>query len=135
MELRDINIYPNETVLEQVLGPAYEAYQQLIELFQKHQMTYEWRYYKDSKAWLCKVEKKKKTIVWASAWNEYIQASIYFPLTLVDKILELDIDEGLKEKINNTANAGKLKPCIFEIRSKEILNDFEKVMELKLSLK
>jgi hypothetical protein len=132
IELRDENIYPDETVLSKILGQSYKAYTALLELFQKYELNYEWRYYRDGKAWLCKVQKKKKTIVWMSAWKGYMQATIYFPLRLLENVLELEISEELKEKITNTKNVGKSIPCIFEVRSNEILVDFEKVMEFKI---
>lgn len=135
IELRDADVYPDEIVLNKVLGQSYTVYKNLLELFQKHQMDYEWRYYNDGKAWLCKVQKKKKTIVWMSAWKGFMQATIYFPLTLLEKVLALEITKEVKEKIINTKNVGKSKPCIFEVGSNEILVDFEKVMEFKISCK
>lgn len=135
IELRDANVYPDEAVLRKVLGQSYSAYENLLELFQKYQLEYEWRYYNDGKTWLCKVQRKKKTIVWMSAWDGFMQATIYFPVALLDKVLALDINEELKEKIIHTNNVGKSKPCIFEIRSDEIPIDFEKVMEYKIACK
>lgn len=135
IELRDANVYPDEAVLRKVLGQSYSAYENLLELFQKYQLEYEWRYYNDGKTWLCKVQRKKKTIVWMSAWDGFMQATIYFPVALLDKVLALDINEELKEKIIHTNTVGKSKPCIFEIRSDEILIDFEKVMEYKITCK
>jgi len=135
IELRDENIYPDEIVLNSILGQSYESYLELLELFQKYEMNYEWLYYHDGKAWLCKVQKKKRTIVWMSVWKNYIQATIYFPLKLLDTVLALDISETTKDKIVSTNNVGKSKPCIFEIRSKEALVDFEKVMKLKIASK
>lgn len=133
IELRDENTYPDEIVLSNILGQAYSVYMSLLELFQKYEMNFEWRYYHDGKAWLCKVQKKKKTIVWMSAWKGFMQATIYFPLECVEKVLALEITEELKAKIVNTKNVGKSKPCIFEIRSNEILIDFEKVMKIKMA--
>jgi len=135
IELREENIYPDEMVLRSILGQSYKIYVDLLELFQKNEMNYEWRYYHDGKAWLCKVQKKKKTVVWMSAWKGFVQATIYFPLKFLESVLALDISEKTKEKITNTKNVGKSKPCIFEIRSKEILTDFEKVMNLKVVIK
>ncbi len=133
IELKDEGIYPDEIVLRRILGQSFNAYQKLLELFQKHGMNYEWRYYHDGKAWLCKVQKKKKTIVWMSAWKGFMQATVYFPLKSFEQVLVLEITEGLKEKFSNTKNVGKSKPCIFEVQSNEILMDFEKVMELKIA--
>ena len=95
-------------------------------------MNSEWRYYNDGKAWLCKVQYKKRTIVWMSAWKGYMQATIYFSEKYINKIYGLDISEEAKEKIKSTKNTGKSKPCIFEIRSKAVLNDFSQLMQFKL---
>ena len=133
IELKDENIYPDESVLSEILGQSYNAYRDLIKLFDKLEMNYEWRYYRDGKAWLCKVQKKKKTIVWMSAWRGYMQATIYFPHRFLESVLSLKITEESKEKITNTKDVGKSKPCIFQIRSKEVLVDFEKVMNFKMN--
>ncbi|MBT8178301.1 MAG: DUF3788 family protein [Eudoraea sp.] len=84
---------------------------------------------------MCKVQKKKKTIVWMSAWKGYMLATFYFPVRLLDEILALDIQKELKEKIVATKNVGKSKPCTFEIRDQQVLVDFEKVMQLKIKAK
>ena len=135
IQLRDEKVYPDSHVLQTVLSDSYNAYLHLTELFDKHEMTFEWRYYHDGKAWLCKVQKKKRTIIWMSAWKGYIQASIYFPQKHIDKVYELNISETQKNKIRLTKDVGRLKPCIFEIRDQQIINDFEKVVHLKLECK
>jgi len=135
IELRDEKIYPDHKVLSSILGQSYKVYMDLLDLYDKYEMDYTWRYYRDGKAWLCKVQKKKKTIVWMSAWKNYMQATIYFPERLLNRVLELDIKDDLREKIRSTKSVGKSKPCIFEIREEEILFDFEKVMKLKIESK
>ncbi|HMA64672.1 MAG TPA: DUF3788 family protein, partial [Chitinispirillaceae bacterium] len=86
IELRDVNNYPDDTVLKSILKESFISYRKLLELFTTHDMTYEWRYYHDGKAWLCKVQKKKKTIIWMSAWKGFIQATIYFPEKYIDPV-------------------------------------------------
>lgn len=135
IQLKDENIYPDNEVLQCVLGKSFEVYMKLLDLFKSNELVYEWRYYKDGKAWLCKVQKKKKTIVWMSAWEGFLMATIYFPLRLLNDIMELDISDNLKENILKTKNVGKSKPCTFEIREQNLLADFEKVMQLKVKCK
>lgn len=135
LELRDETKYPDNEVLRAVLGKSFELYLNLLDLYKSHELVYEWRFYKDGKAWLCKVQKKKKTIVWMSVWKEYIQVAIYFPVRLLDEVLELDISEEQKGKIVNTKDVGKSKPCIFDINEQNDLVDFEKVMQLKIKSK
>ena len=66
IELKDESVYPEEQVLKSILGESYNAYCELLKLYDDNNMVYEWRYYKDGKAWLCKVQLKKKTIVWTT---------------------------------------------------------------------
>ncbi len=135
IELTDENTFPNESVLKRVLGRSYSAYLELLKLFDNNDLALEWRYYRDGKAWLCKVQKRKRTIVWMSAWKGYMQAAIYLPERYIEDIFKLSISEDTKNKIMKTKNVGKSKPCIFEIKNKKALRDFEKVMKFKIQTK
>ncbi len=135
IELRDENVYPDEKILRKVLNISYESYVRLLDLFTKNELSYEWRYYRDGKAWLCKVQMRKRTIVWISAWNGFLLATIYFPEKYLEKVYDLAISEEVKIKIKSTKYVGKLKPCIFEIRDLTKLNDFSKIMKLKIECK
>ena len=134
VELRDPNKYPDEAILQSILGDSYLAYKALLELYDTMGMVYEWKYYTDGKAWLCKVQKKKKTVIWMSAWKEYMQATIYIHDKDIEKFKSLDIREEVKERIVSAKKVGKSLPCMFEIRDQEILKDIEKVALLKISL-
>jgi hypothetical protein len=134
IELTDEKTYPDEKVLQGILGKSYAAYTCLIELFDNHEMSHEWRYYRDGKAWLCKVQKKKRTIVWMSAWKGYMQATVYIPHKYLKQVYKLDISDKAKDKIKRTKNVGKSKPCIFEILNKKVIKDLEKVMLFKNEL-
>lgn len=135
IELTDEKIYPDEKVLQGILGKSYAAYTLLIELFNSHEMVHEWRYYCDGKAWLCKVQKKKRTIVWMSAWKGYMKATVYIPQKYLRQVYKLDISDKTKDKIKQTKNVGKSKPCIFEILNKKVIKDLEKVMLFKIDCK
>lgn len=135
LELLDEEIYPDTEVLRGVLEDSYGAFVDIMDLFHSKDLTHEWRFYKDGKAWLCKVQKKKRTIVWMSVWRGFFKATIYFPLRLLDKVMELDLKEETKQSIDSTKNVGKSKPCTFEIRSPEILGEFQKIMDLKIHTK
>jgi hypothetical protein len=135
IELHDASVYPDESVLRKVLGPSYGAYCSLLKLYEDNGLEAEWRYYLDGKAWLCKVQRKGKTIVWMSAWKDYMQATIYFPERHIEGICSLDIAPATRDRILSTKNTGKSKPCIFEIRDDAVLKDFNTVLQLKLIAK
>lgn len=132
IELKDASLYPDESVLRKVLGDSFPAYRELLKLYEANALVPEWRYYKDGKAWLCKVQQKGRTIVWMSAWRGYMQATVYLPSRLAEGVYGLDIGEERKNRIRETRNTGASKPCVFEIRDSEALEDFEKVMRYKM---
>ncbi len=134
-QLCDETVYPDEKVLSALFGDGYPAYRELIKLYDANEMEYTWRYYHDGKAWLCKVQKKKRTIVWMSAWRGFIKATIYLPEKYIDAIYRLEISEARKQKIRDTKNTGTSKPCIFEIRNTDTLEEFKKVMQFKIATK
>lgn len=78
--LRDPDVEPTDKVIEDSLGKdAYEIYKTLIEVITgKYKLAYEWRFYKDGNAWLCKVTNKKKTVFWLSLWEIFIKTGFYF---------------------------------------------------------
>lgn len=98
-------------------------------------MSHEWRYYKDGKSWLCKVQKKARTIVWMSAWKGFLKAAIYIPERFLDDILCLPISTETRNAISCTENIGKSRPCVFEIRDDGALPDLQTVMDFKLKAK
>jgi len=104
-------------------------------LFEENQLTHGWRFYKDGKMWLNKVQKKDKTIVWMSAWRGYAQATIYFAEKYMDQVYALDISEERKDIIRQTKNTGKSKPCTFVVKSTDILGDFNTLMQFKFKAK
>jgi hypothetical protein len=134
-ELCDPNTYPSDSVLEGILGASYGAYQELLKRYERSGLNAEWRYYKDGKAWLCKVHVKSRTIVWMSAWKGYMQATIYIPEKHIPGIYGLPVSRETLERITAAANTGKSKPCTFRITGEDVLDDFECVMQFKLAAK
>lgn len=135
LELRDENQYPSDDTLRAILNESFLSYKKLLEIYDAYDLNYEWRYYHDGKAWLCKVQKKKRTIVWMSAWKGYMQAALYLPEKYINQVFDLDISEEMKENFRSTKHVGKSKPFIFIVREESILKDFETVMKYKLGCK
>ena len=135
IELKDPSVYPDDATLKRILGPSYGAYRELLELYKENGLEYQWRYYTDGKVWLCKVFSRRRTAVWMSAWKGYMQATIYLPEKHSDGVYALDIDEHTRERIRGTKKVGRSTPCIFEVRSADVLRDFDVVLQYKLRLK
>jgi hypothetical protein len=135
--LKDPEQFPDEATLKIVLGSSYEAFEALMEIITKpeYSLVAQWNYYNDGKAWLCKVQYKKKTVFWLSAWDRFFKTTFYFTLKNCSGIIELDIDEKIKEDFGSNKSIGKLMPLTMEIQNKEQISDLIKIIGYKKSLK
>lgn len=133
VELRDESIYPDEAVLARVLGPSFPNYRRLLELFGRSGLAVEWRYYRDGKAWLCKVQLKTRTIAWMSAWPSFMKATVYFPEKHSAGVFDLPLAEETKARIRDTKKVGKSMPCTFDIAADTALEDIAAVIDYKIA--
>lgn len=135
--LKDPQIFPDEKVLKSAMGNSYKAYEEMIKIITgaEYGLIPQWNYYKDGKAWLCKVGFKKKTVFWLSVWEGYFKAGFYFVERHCPGVLELDIDKSIKEEFKSKKPFGTLFPLAIEMRRKEQVSDLLKVIDYKKSLK
>ena len=132
--LNDPNVFPNTEVLEKVLGEIYPLYMELMNTAasQEYKLNPEWRYYKDGKAWLCKITFKKKTVAWLSVWSDCFKVAFYFTERTGAGIPDLNINDSLKEYYFNHKPIGKLKPLVVETRLKSQLGDIKTLLKYKI---
>lgn len=138
MLLRDPDIFPSDKILKEILGDSvYRVLESFIETITGEELSLaiEWRYYNDGKAWLGKVQYKKKTIFWLSIWAGFFKTSFYFTEKHLEAIAKLDISETIKEEFAKTKTVGRLIPMIIDIKDKEQLGDLLVVVRFKRSLK
>lgn len=135
--LRDKETEPTDAVLENALGKElFTIYQEIIEIFtDEFGLEPQWRYYKDGNAWLCKVVFKKKTILWLSIWENCIKTGFYFTEKTGTGVLELAIDNKIKEEFEVAKPIGKLIPLIINIDQQKQLDDLKEVVKYKKALK
>jgi len=137
MVLKEPNISPTKKNLESALGKSYAAYEELMNTItgKNYELLPEWNYYKDGKAWLCKVQYKKKTVFWLSVWDKCFKIAFYFTEKNCKGISELDIDNNIKNNFVEHKPVGRLLPLAISVNRKEQLKDALKIIEYKKSLK
>jgi hypothetical protein len=135
--LTDPQIYPSNEVLRDALKNSYSVYEELTGIVtdSEYGLVQEWNYYKDGKAWLCKVCYKKKTVFWLSVWDSYFKTGFYFTEKNIPGIAELDIDESIKEEFNSRKPVGRLLPLGINMSCKDQLKDLLTIIRFKKSLK
>lgn len=135
MLLREPDVQPTREVLKNALGGSYLLFDELMEILKTLDVSPEWNYYKDGKAWLCKAIHKKKTVFWLSVWEEYFKVVFYFTAKTCAEIPHLDISERIKKDFYEHTGFGKFMPLIISVTEREQIEDIIKVIIYKKSLK
>lgn len=138
MLLKNPDVFPSVNVLKEVLGDTiYNVLETFTETItgEEYNLSVEWRYYNDGKAWLGKVVHKKKTVLWLSIWEGFFKTSFFFTEKHLEAIAALNISETIKEEFCRAKPMGKLIPMLIEVRRKEELDDLLTVVRFKKSLK
>lgn len=135
--LREQEIIPTKEVLAKALKESYPAFHELFETITAPEigLVPEWNYYKDGKAWLCKVSYKKKTVFWLSVWDGFFRTSFYFTEKHLTGVAELDIEPQIKEDFKSRKPVGKLLPLSIKVHGREQVGDVLKVVGFKKVLK
>jgi hypothetical protein len=128
--LREQEISPSKEILKEALGKVYNVLEELETRLTQDEfaLTFDWHYYRDSKAWLCKVSHKKKTVFWLSVWDGFFKTSFFFLERHMEGISVLKINEN---SFTIEKEWGKMIPLIFNINSKKQFPDLLKMVEFK----
>ncbi len=135
--LNDPDLYPSDKVLEETLIGSYPAFLELRSTCTPEPpgLSFEWKYYKDGHAWLCKVVHRKKTVFWLSVWNGYFKTTFYFTEKTGSGIAQLEIDASLKKSFKENKHIGKLIPLTIQILDRSPLKDLLLVIDYKMKQK
>jgi len=130
--LNEESIFPSEDILKNILAESYAVFKELSATLIGDGVVLVWKYYKDSKAWLCNVSYKKRTVFWLSAWRGYFRTSFFFLERHLEGIAALEIDEN---SFTLEKEWGKMIPLIFNISKSAQLPDLLKMVEFKKKAK
>jgi hypothetical protein len=61
-----------------------------------------------------------------------MKATVYIPEKAIEGIYKLAISEDTKQRIRETKNVGKSKPCMFEVKSKKAINELSQIIKYKI---
>lgn len=135
--LREREIFPSKEILRNALGErVYGVFEELEATLTSGEfaLTLDWNYYRDGKAWLCKVCRKKKTVLWISVWNGFFKTAFYFMEKHIEDIAVMEISEEIKKEFYQTKPVGKLLPLLINVNRREQLSDLLKVTKYKINL-
>ncbi len=134
--LKDPDLKITDALLERECGAFYPVLREFLEraVSEAFSLSPEWRYYKDGQAWLCKLSRKKKTVVWLSLWQSGFKLGLYFTEKTGAGIEDLAIGDDLKRCYRQSKPIGKLKPLEIDVSDRAQLDDVWVLLRYKSSL-
>lgn len=135
--LREQENPPTSETLSNALGDSYLVFEELIKEITGPDfgLVTEWNYYRDGKAWLCKVIFRKKTIFWLSVWDKYFKIVFYFTEKNYKGVFESGISEHIKQDFASSITTSKFIPLEICVQKKEQITDILIIAAYKKSLK
>jgi len=123
--------------LKDTLGITFPVFQEFIKRIESDDFKFEkqWLYYHDAKAWFCKIQFKKKTVLWLTVWENYFKLSMYFAEKFDQDIKNLNVSEDLKAQYFEVKRIGKIKPVVIDVKNLENLHDAYRIIEYKKSIR
>jgi len=125
--------YPDVIVIERALKGRFVIYDELVNSLttEPYNLMYDWKFYKDGSAWLCKFH-QKKTVFWLSIWDGFFKVTFYFSAKHCEEIEDLKIDQRIKSAYKDAPFTGKLKPLTIDVSDKNLIKDILRIVEYKM---
>ena len=145
LRLKDPEIMPTATVLEQTLGGSYPAYEAFQEEFPALEIEQEWQWYTPYKAWFAKGQhfwttprgtNKEKTLYWLYVYEGYFSVAVWFKEKNRAEILNARVSEKTTQLIVDAQTMGKMPtfPVVFDIKTADSLADIYTLIDYKKKL-
>ena len=131
--LKNQDEFPGGDVLEKTIGAEnFTTWTEFETMPVATGCVPEWNYYKDTKAWLCKVCNKKETVCRLSVWEDgCFSVTFFFMERHLEDFAALDIPEKWTENLCLAKPIGKLLPLLIEVERKAMLPDLMKIVNYK----
>jgi len=143
--LRNPELPPSISELEQALGESYHAYKIFQEALPKLEIEQEWQWYTPYRAWFARGQyrwttprgtKKEKTLYWLYVFEGHFSIAVWFKEKNRHEVLNVDVGEKTRQLILDAETMGKLPtfPALFDVTTAESFADIYALINLKKRL-
>lgn len=131
------NESPTEEIIFSYIGKTKIHWISIFEYFHNKypEIVEEWRYYKDGKSWLLKIQRKSKTICWVSVLKNKFKMTFYFTDRAESAIVESSISDQLKQQFIEGKYYNKIRGLTITFTSKKDVEFAKTLLEVKFSIK
>lgn len=135
--LLDKTVKPTDETVFSIIGEKSILWQEIMNYLYDHHtdITEEWNYYNDGKAWLFRTLKKKKTIFWIGVIKDTFRISFFLANKAEPFIEQSDLSDKLKIDFRNAKGSKTARSISITMLSKEDVINVIRLIDLKISLK
>jgi len=119
---------PDDTLLREVLGPAYKFWEEIKGTIVKEYgpVTEEWKYYGVKSGWTLKLLLKKRNLFFLGPYEKYFIIAFVFGDKAVAEVEKSDLPAGLIKELAGAKKYAEGRGIRLEIRKK---SDVKKVLK------
>ena len=134
--LVDKTIKPTDEIVFSIIGEKSILWQEIMNYLYDHHtdITEEWNYYNDGKAWLFRTLKKKKTIFWIGVIKDTFRISFFLANKAEPFIERSDLSDKVKNDFKNTKESKTPRSISIIMSNQEDVIDVIRLIDLKIRL-
>jgi hypothetical protein len=131
----DKSIKPTEEGLETALGNTFNIWQNFTDFTKKQypEVIEEWNFSGEKFGWSYRLKDKKRVLIYLLPRDKFFKVAFVFGQKATDKILQSEISESIKNEINAAKKYAEGRGIRIEIKDKSIVQDIEKLIDIKVS--
>ena len=135
--LSNKEIIPTDDYIFSILGSKKEFWQSIITFATENykDTSGTWNYYNDGKQWLFKMVQKKKTIFWASIWQDTFRITFYFGDKAESVIETSDLPPAIKDGFKKAKKYGAIRPVTIKVFEHSDVENVLKLIVIKNKIK
>ena len=135
--LQDKSIKPTDEIVFSIIGDKSILWQEIMNYLYDHHtdITEEWNFYNDGKAWLFRTLKKKKTIFWIGVLKDTFRISFFLGNKAEPFIEESELSEKLKNDFRNAKGSKTVRSISITMSNQEDVIDVIRLIDIKFKLK
>ncbi len=135
--LSNPEIFPNDQELTRHLKETKYIWDDFLTTISSDHPDFDvtWKYYKDGGNWLCKVQRKTKTICWISIWEGIFKVTFYFGDKAESMLIRSALAAEYLKQYLNGKRYGKIRAITIDVTLQDHLTPIYQLIEVKLKLK
>jgi hypothetical protein len=135
--LTDKDQFPTEEIIYSHIGKAKTLWLSVLDYIHSSHpdIVEQWRYYNDGRSWLLNASRKKKTVFWLSVSKGTFRTTCYFSGKASQAVEESSLSADLKQQYRENLHGAKIHRITITYRKKSDIENFKKLIAIKLSMK